>query len=58
MPFADAFKKEFQILEILYCVWFTFEFVARAIACPSKVEFIKNFMTWVDVLSIIPLYIS
>lgn len=58
MLFFKRYRDVFRGLEYLYCVWFTVEFVARFFACPDKIEYFKSFMTWVDLLSVIPLYIS
>lgn len=35
-------------------VFFTLEFTARVIVCPSKIKFIKDYKNWIDLLSIIP----
>jgi len=58
MRFAKIYRSAFKALEHFYCIWFTTEFVARFFCCPSKVEYFKSVMTWVDLLSVIPLYIS
>lgn len=58
MRFAQIYKGAFKALEHFYCIWFTTEFVSRFFCCPSKIEYFKSVMTWVDLLSVIPLYIS
>ena len=52
--YGDILKR----LEYFYLVWFTADFLARFICCPSKPEFFKTFMTWVDIMSVVPLYIN
>lgn len=58
MIYFKPYEKMFKALEVFYCVWFTTEFVARLLSCPSKLEYFKSLMTWVDLTSVIPLYIS
>lgn len=52
------YKTVFIGIEYFYLVWFTADFLARLCTCPSIRNFLKNFMTWVDITSVIPLYIS
>ena len=40
----------FVIIEAIYMVWFTFEFIIRFACCPSKVGFCKKTMNWIDLL--------
>ena len=43
----------------LGCIcWFTFEYIIRLISSPNKWKFIKSFMSVVDLLSILPYFIS
>lgn len=58
MKFTKNHKDIFRALEYFYCIWFTTEFIARFFCCPNKLEYFKSVMTWVDLLSVIPLYIS
>ena len=58
MEYFGKHKEVFKGLEYFYCVVFSLDLFARAICCPDKFTFIKSFMTWVDLLSVIPLYIS
>lgn len=52
------YKTLFVGIEYFYLVWFTADFLARLCTCPSIRGFLKNFMTWVDITSVIPLYIN
>ena len=54
----ENYKGMFQGMEYFYLVWFTADFLARLCSCPSLPEFFKTFMTWVDITSVVPLYIN
>ena len=42
-----------------FCVaWFTIELSARFILCPEKLKFVKSLMNWVDLVSIVPFYMT
>ena len=59
IPFLGSeYANLFKVMEYFYLVWFTADFVARLCSCPSVPEFFKTFMTWVDITSVIPLYIN
>ena len=45
-------------LELICIIWFTFEYVLRFIGAPKKWAFIKNGMNIIDVLAILPYFIS
>ena len=57
MDTNGEYHSVFNGLEYFYCIVFTLEFVARFATCPCRVQFFKEAMTWVDMLSIMPLYI-
>lgn len=43
----------------VYCIaWFTLEFILRLWASPSKLQFIKSVLNIIDLIAIIPFYIS
>ena len=46
------------MIELASIIWFTMEFLLRALSCPDKVQFVKNGMNIIDVLSILPYYFS
>lgn len=48
----------FEGMEYFYLVWFSADFLARLCSCPSLIEFFKTFMTWVDITSVVPLYVN
>uniref|UniRef100_A0A8C2CSG9 Potassium voltage-gated channel subfamily A member 1 n=1 Tax=Cyprinus carpio TaxID=7962 RepID=A0A8C2CSG9_CYPCA len=48
----------FFVVETLCIIWFTFELIVRFFACPSKPAFFKNMMNTIDVVSIIPYFIT
>lgn len=39
-------------------LYFTMEFLIRALFCPSKVKFLKSCMNWVDFLTVLPYLLS
>lgn len=49
-------KQAFTYVEYFFCAWFTLEFALRFIFCPHKVEFFKQVMTWIDIISLVPYY--
>ncbi|CAL8352579.1 unnamed protein product [Gadus morhua 'NCC'] len=53
-PFTDPFF----IIETLCIIWFSFELLVRFFACPSKTVFSKNLMNVIDIVAIIPYFIT
>ena len=39
-------------------VYFTLEFLIRALVCPDKIQFLKSFMNWVDLVTLLPYLLS
>ncbi|KAK5912124.1 hypothetical protein CesoFtcFv8_002026 [Champsocephalus esox] len=55
---STYFTDPFFILETLCIIWFSFEFLVRFFACPSKAGFFGNMMNTIDVVAIIPYFIT
>ncbi|XP_039376836.1 potassium voltage-gated channel subfamily A member 1 isoform X2 [Mauremys reevesii] len=55
---SSIFTDPFFIVETLCIIWFSFELVVRFFACPSKPEFFKNIMNFIDIVAIIPYFIT
>ncbi|KAG8438234.1 hypothetical protein GDO86_008795 [Hymenochirus boettgeri] len=53
-----TFNDPFFIVETVCIVWFSFEFAVRLFACPSKPGFFKNIMNIIDIVSILPYFIT
>ncbi|XP_020567661.1 potassium voltage-gated channel subfamily A member 4 [Oryzias latipes] len=53
-PFNDPFF----IVETVCIIWFSFEFIVRFFASPSKTAFFKNIMNSIDIVSILPYFIT
>lgn len=53
-PFTDPFF----VIETLCIIWFSFELLVRFFACPSKTSFSKNIMNIIDIVAIIPYFIT
>ncbi|XP_042333212.1 potassium voltage-gated channel subfamily A member 4 [Sceloporus undulatus] len=52
------FNDPFFIIETVCIIWFSFEFTVRFFACPSKAVFFKNIMNIIDIVSILPYFIT
>uniref|UniRef100_A0A3Q3DCX3 Potassium voltage-gated channel subfamily A member 1 n=1 Tax=Hippocampus comes TaxID=109280 RepID=A0A3Q3DCX3_HIPCM len=48
----------FFVIETLCIIWFSFELIVRFLACPSKPAFFKNMMNTIDIVAIIPYFIT
>ncbi|XP_077582878.1 potassium voltage-gated channel subfamily A member 2 [Stigmatopora nigra] len=55
---STYFTDPFFILETLCIIWFSFEFLVRFFACPSKAGFFGNLMNIIDIVAIIPYFIT
>ncbi|XP_058252459.1 shaker-related potassium channel tsha2-like [Hemibagrus wyckioides] len=53
-PFTDPFF----LLETLCIAWFSFEMFMRFISCPSKSAFYKDIMNTIDIVAIVPYFIT
>lgn len=48
----------FFMIETLCIIWFSVELVVRFLSCPSKLAFIKDMMNSIDLMAIIPYFIT
>ncbi|XP_066936084.1 shaker-related potassium channel tsha2-like isoform X2 [Clytia hemisphaerica] len=46
------------LLNVVCNAWFTLEFVIRFVAAPNKLDFMKSAVNLIDLISILPFYIS
>lgn len=53
-PYTDPFF----LLETICIVWFCFELFIRFLACPSKPTFFKDIMNTIDIVAIMPYFIT
>ncbi|XP_071227055.1 potassium voltage-gated channel subfamily A member 10 isoform X1 [Salvelinus alpinus] len=53
-----TFSDPFFIIETACIIWFFFELVVRFVACPSKSDFFHNLMNIIDIVSIIPYFVT
>ncbi|XP_029011555.1 LOW QUALITY PROTEIN: potassium voltage-gated channel subfamily A member 3 [Betta splendens] len=56
--FISPFSDPFFVVETLCIIWFSFELLVRFFACPSKATFSKNIMNIIDIVAIIPYFIT
>ena len=52
------FLDPFFVIETTCTLWFTMEIIVRFIASPSKTKFFKDFKNIVDVLAVVPYYVT
>ncbi|XP_064175258.1 potassium voltage-gated channel subfamily A member 1 [Anguilla rostrata] len=55
---SHTFSDPFFIIETTCVIWFTFELTVRFFACPSKSEFSKTLMNIIDIMAIMPYFIT
>ena len=53
-----TFTDPFFIIETACITWFFFELCLRFLVCPSKKEFFHNLMNIIDIISIIPYFVT
>ena len=49
-------EKLFDYFEKSYCLIFTLDLVLKIFCCPSFIKLLKDFLIWVDVISLLPFY--
>lgn len=52
------FTDPFFLTETICIVWFTFELAVRLISCPNKINFFRDMMNIIDIIAIIPYFIT
>ncbi|XP_037553607.1 potassium voltage-gated channel subfamily A member 1 isoform X2 [Nematolebias whitei] len=57
-PSFTPFNDPFFIVETVCIIWFSFEIIVRFFASPSKTAFFKNIMNSIDIVSILPYFIT
>ncbi|XP_007892365.2 potassium voltage-gated channel subfamily A member 3-like isoform X1 [Callorhinchus milii] len=55
---GGIFADPFFVVETLCIIWFSFELLVRFFTCPSKASFAKNIMNIIDIVAIIPYFIT
>jgi len=53
-----SFNEPFFIIETICIIWFTFEFVTRFAAAPDRLVFFKNIMNLIDLVAIVPYFVT
>lgn len=51
-------NEPFFLIETVCIIWFTFEFIVRFVSCPLKLIFLKSIMNVIDIVAIIPYFIT
>ncbi len=54
----DEFDQYFETIEAVYMIWFTLEFILRLWASPNPLKFLKGPLNIIDLISIVPFYVS
>lgn len=55
---SEALEQPWFSLELFCIIWFTFEYFARFVCSPSKFRFVWSTLNTIDLLAILPYYIS
>lgn len=59
VPTCSAlFRSPLFIIQTICIAYFTIEFFLRCISTPSLIRFFTSFFTWIDLLAIVPYYVS
>ncbi|XP_031558731.1 potassium voltage-gated channel subfamily A member 2-like [Actinia tenebrosa] len=56
--FVDKQYELWHTIEAVYVAWFTFEYLVRLFSSPQRCKFVKSAMGMVDLLAIVPYYIT
>lgn len=55
---VTTFSDPFFFIETVCIAWFSFELCIRFMVCPSKSDFFHNLMNIIDIISIIPYFVT
>lgn len=55
---VPRFGEPFFIIETVCIVWFTTEMLLRLTSCPSKVSYFRNILNLIDIVAIVPYFIT
>ncbi|KAK3546985.1 hypothetical protein QTP86_007435 [Hemibagrus guttatus] len=55
---STTFTDPFFIIETACIIWFVFEITVRFLVCPSKRKFFNNIMNIIDLISVIPYFVT
>lgn len=58
IPCGDKYSEQFYIVESMCVIAFTVEYLARLFAAPVRLQFMKQFLSIIDVVAIIPYYVA
>ncbi|TPP65797.1 Potassium voltage-gated channel protein Shaker [Fasciola gigantica] len=53
-----AIEEPFFVVETVCIIWFTFDLLVRFASSPEKITFFKNIMNFIDIVAIIPYFIT
>ena len=54
----ERFRQPWFGLETACIIWFTFEYIVRLFSSPNKLVFLRSFLNIIDVVAILPYYIT
>ena len=54
----ERFRQPWFALETACIIWFTFEYLVRLFASPNKLVFLRSFLNIIDIVAILPYYIT
>lgn len=57
MEVASA-SEPFFVIETVCIIWFSFELIMRFSSCPSKLHYFRNMMNFIDLIAIIPYFVT
>ncbi|XP_032233024.2 potassium voltage-gated channel subfamily A member 1 isoform X2 [Nematostella vectensis] len=58
VPVDNRFDQPWFSMETACIIWFTFEYIMRLISSPQKLIFIRSFLNMIDIVAILPYYIT